>query len=255
LYIIFHIIQEDFDMKRFLTVLLIVVFSLGLMVFTGCGGSGQKVSSVSEEEGQVMDEASQKKKEELPTTYLVEKGDTLYSIAEKAEIYGNKYQWPLIFDANRDILDNYKTIAEGQKLIIPRNVSAVEIEAAKQRANELGWPPSEKANAGSAKGREEEEGTGEAVAGMGTGKVSATAAKTGSTTGETSMGAAGNTEEQPTPIPEPSKSRKKGGMNMMALLVILLGVVAVIIFFVMSQKKKKDEDEEEKEDKSDNILS
>ncbi len=234
-------------MKRMLTVLMLVLFAIGSVFFTGCGG-GQKVSSVSDEEGQVMDEASQKSKEELPTTYLVEKDDTLYSIAEKSEIYGNKYQWPLIFDANRDILDDYKTVSEGQKLIIPRNVSAVEIEAAKQRATELGWPAGGKAYAS---GKEEEEGSGESeVAGMGSGKASSGEETTAS--GETSMG---GTEEQPTPIPEPAKAKKKGGMNMMALLIILLGVIAVVVYFIMTQKKKKDEEEEEKEDKSDNILS
>jgi|ERR1035437_1063650 LysM repeat protein len=239
-------------MKKFLVVFFTVVFTAGIMVFSGCGGGGgTKVNSAADEEGQVMDEASQKSKEELPTTYIVEAGDTLATIAEKAAIYGNKYQWPLIFDANKDILDNYRTIQEGQKLIIPRNVSAVEIEAAKQRAQELNWPPSGSKLA--AKGKEAKEDTGEegSVAGMGTKKGSSGLKTAQNTSGEgTQMG----TEEQPTPISEPGKKNgKKGGSNIIMLLLILLGVIAVIIWFLMSQKKKKDE-EEDKEDKSDNIL-
>jgi len=238
-------------MKKFLVVFFTVVFAAGIMIFTGCGGGGTKVNSAADEEGQVMDEASQKSKEELPTTYIVEAGDTLATIAEKAAIYGNKYQWPLIFDANKDILDNYRTIQEGQKLIIPRNVSAVEIEAAKQRAQELNWPPSEGRLA--AKGKEAKEDNGEegSVAGMSSRKTSGKGAA-GLVVAQNTSGE--SVEDQPTPISEPGKKNgKKGGPNTMMLLLILLGVIAVIVWFIISQKKKKD-DEEDKEDKSDNIL-
>jgi len=239
-------------MKKFLVVFLTVLFSAGIILFTGCGGGGTKVNSAADEEGQVMDEASQQSKEELPTTYIVEEGDTLATIADKAEIYGNKYQWPLIFDANKDILDDYKKIQEGQKLIIPRNVSAVEIEAAKQRAEELNWPAQTK-TASSGSEAEEESGEEGSVAGI-SGKSSGSSAS--SSSGEEASASEGTemgTEEQPTPIPEPKKGGKKaGGINPLIFLVILLGA-GLIIWFVMSQKKKKD-DEEDKEDKSDNIL-
>lgn len=238
-------------MKKFLVVLLTVLFSAGIILFTGCGG-GTKVNSAADEEGQVMDEASEQSREELPTTYIVEEGDTLATIADKAEIYGNKYQWPLIFDANKDILDDYKAIQEGQKLIIPRNVSAVEIEAAKQRAEELNWPAQTKM---ASKGSEDEEESGEegTVAGI-SGRTSGSSEESASGEEAASEGTEMGTEEQPTPIPEPGKkAKKKGGVNPMLLLVILLGVAAVVVWFMMSQKKKKD-DEEDKDDKSDNIL-
>ena len=242
-------------MKKFLVAFFTVVFMSGIILFSGCGGGGgTKVNSAADEEGQVMDEASQKSKEELPTTYIVEDGDTLATIAEKATIYGNKYQWPLIFDANKDILDDYKTITTGQKLIIPRNVSAVEIEAAKQRAEQLNWPPSE-GKLASAKGKEAPEDNGEesSVAGMG----SKSSGKTASTVAGQKTGAEGTemgTEEQPTPIPEPGKhAKKQGGPSPIVWILILLGVAAVVLWFIMSKKKKQDE-EEDKEDKSDNIL-
>lgn len=239
-------------MKKFLVVFLMVLFAAGIILFTGCGGGGTKVNSAADEEGQVMDEASQQSKEELPTTYIVEEGDTLATIADKAEIYGNKYQWPLIFDANKDILDDYKAIQEGQKLIIPRNVSAVEIEAAKQRAEELNWPAQTKT---ASSGREDEEESGEegSVAGI-SGRSSGSGE---SAEGEEVSGSEGTemgTEEQPTPIPEPGKkAKKKGGVSPILLIIILLGVAAVVVWFMISQKKKKD-DEEDKDDKSDNIL-
>ena len=119
-------------MKKATFLLSAVFFILSVSFFTGCG-KDQKVNGVSDEQSQVMQEGQEAQQEELATTYVVEEGDTIWGIAEKAEIYGNKYQWPLIYDANRDILDSYETLEEGQKLIIPRNVSAVEIEAAARR--------------------------------------------------------------------------------------------------------------------------
>jgi|GEM_PF-1186267 LysM repeat protein len=247
-------------MKKFLVMFLMVVFAFGTMLITGCGGGseGQKVKSAADEEGQVMDEAKQKAKEELPNTYLVEKGDTLYSIAEKPEIYGNKYQWPVIFDANKDIIDDYKTVNEGQRLIIPRNITAVDIEKAKQKATELNWPPAENgATAQAPAGKESDENVQEgAVAGINPVKhVKARASAAPAKEAAVSEAASSQTEEQPTPIPEPSKKAKKSGPNMIALLLILLGVIAVVIYFIIAQRnKKKEEDEEEKEEKSDNIL-
>jgi LysM repeat protein len=226
-------------MKRFLTVSIAVVFAVSMFLLVGCGGKSQKINGVADEESQVMDEASQASKESLPTTYVAEAGDTLWSIAGKAEIYGNNQQWPIIYDANRDILDDYKKpLEEGQKLIIPRNISAVEIEAAKEKAKEYGMTSGKGSEAASS-GDEEASEDSQNVAGMGSGKSS--------DQGDSSEYASSGNEEaagEPTPIPEPVKSRKKGGNNMMMLLLALLGVIAVIIFFIISKQKKKEEEDE-----------
>jgi nucleoid-associated protein YgaU len=50
-------------------------------------------------------------------TYSVESGDTLSAIAER--FYGDANEWPRIFDANRDQLDNPDLIQPGQVLCIP----------------------------------------------------------------------------------------------------------------------------------------
>ena len=113
-------------MKRFLTLVLIVFLTLGTMFVTGCGGGGQKVNGVGNDDAN--SEAANAKAEEKATTYEVMAGDTLWSIASKAEVYGEKNQWPLIYDANRDILSGYDGAEAGQTLIIPRNVSAEDIE-------------------------------------------------------------------------------------------------------------------------------
>jgi nucleoid-associated protein YgaU len=51
------------------------------------------------------------------TEYTVRKGDTLSHIAQAH--YGRASQWRLIFDANRDLLDDPDRIQPGQVLKIP----------------------------------------------------------------------------------------------------------------------------------------
>ena len=50
-------------------------------------------------------------------THTVAKGDTLSAIAKSH--YGKASQWPAIFEANRDQLDNPDRIKPGQVLKIP----------------------------------------------------------------------------------------------------------------------------------------
>lgn len=225
------------------------LFLFGLLLFNGCGAKSQKISSAADEESQVMEEAKTSAKETLPSTYIVENGDTLWSIAAKPEIYGNKYQWPLIYDANRDILDSYNSpLKEGQKLIIPRNISAVEIEAAKERAKELGIPDSgEKIQVASKRKIEKyEDAQNKKIVGI----------SEKNTTEQTSYSQEENeTEEEPTPIPEPIKQKRKGKINIVPLFLIILGVILLIIFFIFSRQKKEEEEEEDKESSSKtNIL-
>lgn len=52
-----------------------------------------------------------------PRTYKVESGDTLSGIAK--QFYHDPNQWPRIYEANRDILNNPDRISPGQNLRIP----------------------------------------------------------------------------------------------------------------------------------------
>ena len=54
-------------------------------------------------------------------TYTVAKGDTLSKIAK--EHYGKASKWPLIFDANRDQLNDPDRIKPGQVLKIPADAA------------------------------------------------------------------------------------------------------------------------------------
>ena len=56
-------------------------------------------------------------------TYTVQPGDTLWLISVK--VYGDGRLWPVIFEANRDILDDPGRIRPGQVLKIPPKSQAV----------------------------------------------------------------------------------------------------------------------------------
>ena len=53
-------------------------------------------------------------------TYVVQKGDSLWSIAAKPEIYGKASLWRRIFDANRNLLKSPDRVRPGMTLKIPR---------------------------------------------------------------------------------------------------------------------------------------
>ncbi len=52
--------------------------------------------------------------------YVVKEGDTLWSIAQKDEVYGDGSKWQMLYTANRDILESPHLIYPGQILIVPR---------------------------------------------------------------------------------------------------------------------------------------
>lgn len=52
--------------------------------------------------------------------YTIEKGDTLWKIAEKA--YGNGSKYQKIFEANREVIKDPDKIYPGQKIRVPKNL-------------------------------------------------------------------------------------------------------------------------------------
>ncbi len=77
--------------------------------------------------------------------YTVVKGDCLWWIAEDNDMYSDPFQWPIIYDANRDEIDStahryghYRNeedwIYPDQKFDIPRDASTNEIKNARRRA-------------------------------------------------------------------------------------------------------------------------
>lgn len=64
-------------------------------------------------------------------------GANLSTIAAQPEVYRDEMLWPLIYKANRDQIKDPKQIFPGQILLIPRDKSREEIEAARREAEEL----------------------------------------------------------------------------------------------------------------------
>ncbi|MEZ5537893.1 MAG: peptidoglycan-binding protein LysM [Thiolinea sp.] len=52
--------------------------------------------------------------------YIIEKGDSLWKIAEKA--YGNGAKYTAIFEANREVITDPDLIFPGQKIRIPKGI-------------------------------------------------------------------------------------------------------------------------------------
>ncbi len=61
-------------------------------------------------------------KEESPYIggYLVVSGDSLWSISGQESVYGNPFQWPLIYKANSDHIKDADLIPPGQYFSIPK---------------------------------------------------------------------------------------------------------------------------------------
>ena len=70
--------------------------------------------------------------------YQVAKGDNLWNISAKSEVYSNPYQWPLIYKANKDKIKDADLIYPGQNLAIDQGASASDIDAAVQHAKTRG---------------------------------------------------------------------------------------------------------------------
>jgi LysM repeat protein len=72
------------------------------------------------------------------STYTVVRGDNLWDISGKSEVYGNPYQWPLIYKANSGQIEDADLIQPGQVLDIDNNPSSADVDAAVRHARTRG---------------------------------------------------------------------------------------------------------------------
>lgn len=86
-----------------------------------------------EEIGSVLDTAMATKPAE--ETHVVTKGECLWWIAEYEDVYNDPFMWPLIYDANKDQVQDPDLIYPDQVLKIPRSGYTVnEVESARKTA-------------------------------------------------------------------------------------------------------------------------
>lgn len=70
----------------------------------------------------------------LAPHYTVVGGENLWSIAAKGEVYADSLLWPLLYKANRDQIKDPRQIYPGQVLSIPRDLSAEQMDEAREKA-------------------------------------------------------------------------------------------------------------------------
>ena len=93
---------------------------------------GQKVSP---ETGAVAGAKGKAESGKLET-YVVKKGDCLWAIAKKKNIYNDSFLWPVIYEANKGKIKKASLIYPGQKLKIPR--SGLTMDAIKDAREKAG---------------------------------------------------------------------------------------------------------------------
>ena len=70
--------------------------------------------------------------------HVVQKGECLWCISKLDKVYGNPFQWPLIYAANADQIKDADLIYPGQKLTIRRGMPNAQINAAIRHAKTRG---------------------------------------------------------------------------------------------------------------------
>lgn len=119
-------------MKETVKVSVAAVLVCGLIGMVGCGG---KKEVKPEPTPMAVVEATPEPTPEMQR-YMVMQGDTLWDISGMADIYGDNFQWPLIFKANRDQIEDPDIIEIDQDLVISREFTPEEVETAIENAKQ-----------------------------------------------------------------------------------------------------------------------
>ena len=74
----------------------------------------------------------------LQSFWVVGKGDHLWGISAHERVYGDPYQWPLLFKRNRHQIEDADLIYPGQILRIERDLTTAEVQRAIDHAKSRG---------------------------------------------------------------------------------------------------------------------
>jgi len=110
---------------------------LGLGAIVGGCASGKQVSSSNVTNQPMSNEASQNEKSAYKATdhYVVKPNDCLWAIAGKPNIYGDPFQWPELYKANRDLIRDPDLIYVKQKLKVVEGLTQAQIDQARKLAS------------------------------------------------------------------------------------------------------------------------
>jgi len=119
-------------MKKTAWIASLVLFS-GILY--GCGGS-QRLENTQVPNQTLSNEAVSAGNPRLEAAdhYLVQKHDCLWTIAGKSSVYGDSFDWPLLFKTNRDQIQDPDLIYPRQDLKVGRGISNEEMNHAKRLA-------------------------------------------------------------------------------------------------------------------------
>ena len=67
-------------------------------------------------------------------TVTVREGDTLWTLAARKDVYGSRWLYPLILQANKDRIKDPNHLEAGMQLVVPRDVPDPKVEIAKEQA-------------------------------------------------------------------------------------------------------------------------
>lgn len=111
------------------------LLSIAVSLSVGCAGTTEEAP-----EPVPVEAAPEPTPEPVPTMseYTVVRGDSLWAISAMPSVYGNPYQWPLIYKANSSQIRDADLIYPGQVLGIENNPSATDIDAAVRHAKTRG---------------------------------------------------------------------------------------------------------------------
>jgi hypothetical protein len=115
----------------------IAVLSLSAALFVGCA-SVQKIKTDEAQPG-AQANADSAKAPQAEMKYLVKKGDSLWKISSKSSIYGDPFEWPLLFKANRDQITDPDIIDTNVELGVKKDFAEKEVKNAVQDAKDT--PP------------------------------------------------------------------------------------------------------------------
>lgn len=107
------------DTNKFIIMLSII----SIVLITGCATVSKIINNaidnvITDTVDEIIDETS--------VVYVVKKGDCLWDIAGKSNVYDNNFLWPLIYKYNSEQIEDVNVIEIGQKLKI---VSLLQIVA------------------------------------------------------------------------------------------------------------------------------
>jgi nucleoid-associated protein YgaU len=115
--------------------LALTLLTSGVLLY-GCGTKQVTQSEVPQEPNAgTATNASLIKKSHVES-YSVRKHDTLWAIAGKSSTYGDPFEWPLIFKANRDKIEDPDLIYPAQVFKIETQLPAAELTEAEKLAAE-----------------------------------------------------------------------------------------------------------------------